>query len=74
MLPFFKNVVSSFTVKDKAKRQLLWLLPCISDHNYNNSLPLLQWQTIWQCSCDLISSILQTLASEHPQDEGNLYC
>lgn len=73
MLPFFKNTTVHFMAVDKTKTQLLQLLPCISDHK-RNSLPLPQWQTIWQCSYDLVSSILQTLASEHPQDEGNLYC
>lgn len=73
MLPFFKNVTLSSIVKDIEKRQLPQLLPCTSDHNCD-SLPLLQWQTAWQCSYDLVSSTLQTLASEHPQDEGNLDC
>lgn len=45
MLPFFKNVATHSIVMDKIYKQLLQLLPCISDHN-NDSLPLPQWQTI----------------------------
>lgn len=45
MLPFFKNVTVHFMVVDKTKKQLLQLLPYISDHKHNSS-PLPQWQII----------------------------
>lgn len=39
-----------------------------------SKLPLPQWQTVWQYFCDSVFLILQTLSSEHPQDEGSWNC